>query len=76
MHTELGTGLVSTAPLIWNAISKIFPVGIVRNLGVIKKIKVDESSREKNSKLLVQITFLRKMLNPKNKQAHAIINQV
>lgn len=47
MHTELGTGLVSTAPLIWNAISKIFRVGIVRNLGVIKKIKVDESSREK-----------------------------
>lgn len=38
---------MSTAPLTLNAIFKIFSVGIVRNLGLIKKIKVDESSREK-----------------------------
>lgn len=38
---ELGKGLVSTAPLTLNAIFKIFNVGIVRNLGLIKKIKVD-----------------------------------
>lgn len=44
MCRELGTSVASTALLISNAIFKIFSVGIVSNLQLIKKVKVDESS--------------------------------
>lgn len=49
-HRELGTRVVSTAPLTSNAIFNIFSVGIVSSLGLIKKVKLDESSRKKKQK--------------------------
>lgn len=47
MCRELGTSVASTGLLISNVIFKIFSVGIVSNLQLIKKVKVDETSRKK-----------------------------
>lgn len=50
MCRELGTSVASTGLLISNVIFKIFSVGIVSNLQLIKKVKVDETSRKKKKK--------------------------
>lgn len=51
MCRELGTSVVSTALLISNALFKIFSGGIISNLGLIKRVKIDESSRKKPNSL-------------------------
>lgn len=44
--TENWEHVVLTALLTSNAIFKIFSVGTVSNLGLIKKVKLDESSKK------------------------------
>ena len=49
MCRDLGTSAVLTALLASSVSFKIFSVAIVSNLGLIKKVKLDENSRKKKT---------------------------